>query len=176
MTKRQDPKGKKKAPSTKRKSKGVISETTQGVAVQRSAGRPSVFSIEVANVILDRMSKGESLNAICKEEGMPAESTVRAWALDDVGGIAAKYARARELQAEFWADEIIKLADDSRTGITPKEAQMGVEVTTGDMVERSRIQIEARKWLLSKLLPKKYGDKLEVDNNMNVTVKHKWGS
>ena len=112
--------------------------------------------------ILQRLAGGESLNAICKGEDMPAESTVRAWVLDDIDGIAAKYARARELQAEFWADDMLRIADESREGVKTKETDKGTEITTGDMVERARLQIDSRKWLLSKLLPKKYGDKLDV--------------
>ena len=154
MSKRKDPKASKAKTPAKR-------ETSIP-----TVGRPTKFTEELMEEILIRIAQGESLNAICKGESMPAESTVRAWVLDDVGGISAKYARARELQAEFWADDILRLADESREGIKTKETAQGVEVTTGDMVERTRLQIEARKWLLSKLLPKKYGDKLDMDHNI----------
>lgn len=162
---KQDPKAKKKTVSTKRKPKAAISETSKQVAVQAKAGRPSTFVPEVVATILERLAQGESLNAICKDENMPPESTVRSWVLDDIDGIAAKYARARELQAEYWADEIVKLADESRIGIKTKDTAFGTETTTGDMVERTRLQIETRKWLLSKLIPKKYGDKLDVTSD-----------
>lgn len=70
-----------------------------------------------------------------------------------------KYTRAKELGLERMAEEIVELADESREGVkTTTKGDGSVETVTGDMVERSRLQIESRKWLLSKLKMKKYGD------------------
>jgi hypothetical protein len=60
------------------------------------------------------------------------------------------------------ADQIREIADTCRMGTKTTIKATGTEVTTGDMVDRSRLQIDARKWLASKLAPKKYGDKLEL--------------
>lgn len=129
-------------------------------------GRKSTYTPEISAAICARLADGESLNAICKDEDMPAESTVRAWALDNVHGFTANYARAREIGYEKHADLIIKLADDARIGTkTTRKASGDVETVEGDMVERSRLQIDARKWILSKMLPKKYGDKVAVSGD-----------
>ena len=141
-----------------------------------SPGRPSAYTQELADEVCERMAGGESLNAICKDAHMPHERTVRRWMLDNVEGFSPKYTRARELQAEFWADDILRLSDESRIGEKVKTGPNGEEKTTGDMVERTRLQVESRKWLLSKLFPKKYGDKIEVEQKGEVTVKHKWGA
>lgn len=175
MSKKQEFKPKKKAPSTKGKSPPAIIETPEDIAVQSKAGRPSIYTSEVMSRICERMAKGESLNAICKDEDLPAESTVRAWVLDNLDGISAKYTRAREMQADYWAEDILRIADESRIGTKVKSGPNGEEITTGDMVERTKQQIDARKWLLSKMFPKKYGDKIEVEGNMNTTVRFKWG-
>lgn len=110
--------------------------------------------------ILDRLSQGESLNAICKTEGFPAESTVRLWAKDDVDGFAAKYARAREIGYERLADEILEIADDG-TNDTRTDDEGNV-MTDYDVIQRSKLRVDARKWILSKMLPKVFGDKVDV--------------
>jgi hypothetical protein len=63
---------------------------------------------------------------------------------------------------EAWADRIHHEATTSRMGKKTVEKPEGVEITTGDAVERSRLAVDAMKWTLSKLLPKKYGDKLAI--------------
>ena len=55
---------------------------------------------------------GETLRAICRDEGMPDERTVRRWALDDVEGFAGHYAKAREVGYQSLADELLEIADD----------------------------------------------------------------
>lgn len=124
-----------------------------------------MFNQDKADAICARLADGESLSAVCRDEDMPAESTVRMWAMDDVCGFAAQYARARELGYEHHAEKILSLADECRPGVKRTTKPDGsVEEVEGDMVERSRLQIDARKWLLSKMLPKKYGDKIEHEH------------
>jgi hypothetical protein len=131
-----------------------------------------MFSQEKADIICARLAEGESLNAICKDADMPAESTVRSWALDDVHGFSANYARAREIGYEKHAEQIIDLADEARIGVKiTRKADGGIEEVEGDMVERSRLQIDARKWILAKMLPKKYGDKLDLAHSGTVGVR-----
>jgi hypothetical protein len=92
---------------------------------------------------------------------MPPESTVREWVLDNRGGLAAQYARARELQAEHWADEILEIADDGAGDWHLGEK--GERLVDHDHIQRSRLRVDTRKWLLAKLLPKKYGDKMMAE-------------
>ncbi len=129
-----------------------------------SRGRPTVYTENLADVICRRLAAGESLNVICKTDKFPAESTVRLWAQSGVEGFAAKYARARELQADYYAEEIIKLSDTVRVGIRTEvsedeHGEVTTKEVTGDMVERTRLQIDARKWYASKVAPRKYGDR-----------------
>ena len=108
-------------------------------------GRPSIFSQELADAICDRILEGQSLRHICCEETMPNRSTVLRW-LDEHGDFAAKYARARELQADYMDDLILE------------EAEKADE----DNAAAQRVKIAAYQWRASKLKPKKYGDKLDV--------------
>jgi hypothetical protein len=119
-----------------------------------------MYTQEIADAICARLAEGESLNAICKDDGMPAESTVRAWALDDVQGFGAKYTRARELGYDRLAEELLQIADTPQVGVKTVHKATGAETTEGDMIEHRRLQVDARKWMLAKMLPKKYGDKV----------------
>lgn len=108
-----------------------------------SRGRPSKFTKVLADAICARLADGETLRAICRDKDMPPESTVRTWALDNKD-FYAQYARAREIGYQGLADELTEIADD----------------TKGDPA-RDRLRVDTRKWLLSKALPKVYGDKIE---------------
>lgn len=124
-----------------------------------------------AELILKRLADGESLNAICKDADMPAESTVRSWALKDVEGFAAKYAHAREIGYDRLGEEILQIADTPQLGeIRTTKADGGEEVKYADMIEHRRLQVDARKWMLSKMLPKRYGDKIDHNVTGDMTI------
>ena len=98
------------------------------------------FSQEVFDAICNRMSEGESLRAICKTTGMPNKRTVMRW-LEKSEEMQIQYSEAQRLRAECYFDEIIDIAD-SRSD-----------------PQKTRVQIDARKWVLARMNPKKYGDK-----------------
>jgi len=113
------------------------------------------YTPALADAICKRISEGESLRAICRDPDMPSEGTVRGWAREDRDGIGARYRLACELQLDHWADVIIDIADE------------------GDRDPRDRqVRIEARKWVMSKLGPRRYGDRLlvagEAENPLRV--------
>lgn len=129
------------------------------------AGRPSDYTPEMASILCERISKGDSLRAICREDEMPGQSTVFQW-LAANKEFAEQYARAREAQADFYAEEIIEISDDGTNDWMERrsEAEKGAGVNTGwvlngEHVQRSRLRVDARKWFASKVAPKKYGDK-----------------
>jgi hypothetical protein len=126
-------------------------------------GRPSLYTAALAEKICKRLADGESLLKISQDAGFPGEATIRAWALDDVGGFSANYARARAIGYEKLADEILNIADTPVIGSKSVSKATGLEITEGDMIEHRRLQVEARKWMLSKMLPKVYGDRQHVE-------------
>jgi len=114
---------------------------------KRRRGRPTTYSAEIADEICRRLAEGETLRAICRELDIPA-STVLEWVRDDRDGFSERYARARELGYEVMADEIIEIADRG----------------SGDW-QRDRLRVDARKWLLAKALPKRYGDRVTLSGD-----------
>lgn len=97
---------------------------------------------------------------------MPARSTVFLWIQKDAEGFSDQYKAARDFQLEAMADDILGIADTPQLGIKGKTDEHGVliEASTGDMIEHRRLQVDTRKWLLSKMRPEKYGDRLTLAN------------
>lgn len=122
------------------------------------------YNQEVADAICERLVEGESLRSICRDEVMPAISTVFRW-LTLHQDFSEQYARAKEEQADTLADEIIAIADECVIGEKIETNAEGaiVKKVTGDMIERSRLRVDARKWYAGKLKPKKYGDKVSQE-------------
>jgi len=112
---------------------------------------------ELCTEILLRLTEGETLREICRTAGMPSDRTVRRWALDDVAGFGARYARAREIGYLAMADEIIELCDNKDGDFYLDDE--GRRRPDHAAVHRSRLHVDTRKWLLAKCLPKIYGDK-----------------
>ena len=125
-----------------------------------SSGSPRLYTPELATEICLMMAEGFSLREICRAEKFPAESTVRLWAIEDLDGFAARYARAREAQADRWVDEIVEIADDGSNDWMERQRRDGSTevVLDREHVQRSTLRVEARKWLMMKLAPKRYGD------------------
>lgn len=140
----------KKAPEKK----AIVKKT----ADKRPKGRPSKFTDDLAKQICLRLSMGETLRRICRDDGMPAESTVRQWALDDVQGFYAQYVRARDIGLDAMADEILDIADDGENDYVERERKDGSKFTAIDRehVQRSSLRVDTRKWYLSKMAPKRY--------------------
>lgn len=123
-------------------------------------GGQTTYTEEVAARVCELVASGLTLRAACREPGMPPESTVREWVLDDREGFAARYARARELLLEVWADETVEISDESKGDTITDD--YGKERTNHEVVNRSRLRVDTRKWLLSKLKPGQYGDRSTV--------------
>jgi hypothetical protein len=128
-------------------------------------GRPSAFTQEIADAICERMAEGESVRTVCLDEGMPDRSTVHRWLADeDHKSFRDQYARACDARAEKIFEEIIEIADTSVEAEKVTTRSDGKqEVTTGDAVERSKLRVDARKWVVARLAPKKYSEKLNIE-------------
>lgn len=127
-------------------------------AQKKRAGRPSKFTQEIADIICERMSSGLSLNAICKEPGIPNAATVFRW-LEKDKAFRENYTRACETRTDLIFDQILDIADTPKMGVKTINKATGVETVEADMVEHRRLQIDARKWVLGKMSPKKYGER-----------------
>lgn len=123
------------------------------------------FSQPVADAILDRMAGGESLRTICADKGMPNRSTVFRW-LEADEAFRARYALAMDARADALAEEILAIADDGRND-TYVDAE-GKRVVDWDHIQRSKLRVDARRWMAAKLAPKKYGERVELAGNLTV--------
>ncbi|WP_315823022.1 hypothetical protein [Paraflavitalea speifideaquila] len=104
---------------------------------------------------------------------MPAVSTVLKWLRENREDFSAQYARAKEEQADFMIEEMIEIADDGTNDLmTIEKGDISYEVENKEVTNRSKLRVETRKWIASKLKPKKYGEKLETKNeNTNYNSK-----
>ena len=117
-------------------------------------GRPSKYSQELADIICTRLACGESMRSVCRDAAMPVMDTLWRW-IREKRDFSEQYAVAKQESADALIEDILDIADDS----------------AGD-VPRDRLRIDARKWIASKLKPKKYGDKasLDVDSGRDIKI------
>lgn len=114
------------------------------------------YTIELFEAILNKVSDGISLRAACKEAGV-STVTFYEWIGKDETK-ANKYVRACEVRADVLFEQILEIADDSSKDTVITESGISIN---NEFVQRSKLKIDARKWYLSKIMPKKYGDKIE---------------
>ncbi|WP_183905200.1 terminase small subunit protein [Rhizobium sp. BK008] len=135
-------------------------------------GRPTKYTTALADIICERIADGESLRSICRDDTMPAKSTVLAWLVDDdKAAFRTKYAQAREIQADGFVDEMVEIADDGSNDWMKKN--FGDEtrwVENGEVLRRSQLRIATRQWIAEKLKPKKYGAKVELEHGVTGEV------
>ena len=109
-------------------------------------GRPTDYTVELGTEICARIASGESVRSIVKDNAFPSSSTIFRWLLDeDKKGFWEQYEKARNIQAEQLFEELLEIADNEEKDVM-----------------RNRLQIDTRKWYLSKVLPKKFGEKLDL--------------
>lgn len=130
-------------------------------------GRPSVYTQELADGICQTIaSSSKSVRKVCSDLNIPY-GTVLAWLSEGHPNykedFAKQYARAKEMQADFLAEEIIEISDDGSNDTY--EDEDGVEKVNHDVIQRSRLRVDARKWYAGKLRPKKYGDKMDITSD-----------
>ena len=114
-------------------------------------GRPSSYTKKKGDAICLRLAQGDSLVKTCENDALPSTDIVFRWLRADgewAEGFRNNYARARDIQAEYYAQDIVGIADEQCEDSTA--------------VQRNRLRVDTRRWIASKLLPKKYGDKIDV--------------
>lgn len=133
-------------------------------------GRPSKYTDELAAQICAEMSEGRSLKSICEDEGMPHIATIFRWLGDSKHeAFCDNYARAMEMRAQAMFEDMQEIADDAAADYV--ETKKGL-VVVKEIVQRSKLRIETRQWMLMRMAPKKYGDKLQLEGKVDNT--HQW--
>ena len=136
--------------------------------LDRPRGRPSRYSDEIASEVCDRLAAGETLSSICRSPHMPDRHTILDWAIKGRAGFSLRYACARDRQLEFWADELVDIADDASNDWMERNGEVQFN---NENVQRSRLRVDTRKWLLCKLKPDKYGARILSEQEGSVTVR-----
>lgn len=136
-------------------------------APRKGEGRPTIYTKKLGLEICGRIALGESVLSICKDKHMPGHDAVYLWLLDeDKREFSDNYARARSAQAEKMFEEIVSIADDgSNDFMTVVRGKKSYNIEDKEVTNRSRLRVDTRKWYLSKVLPKKFGDKLDLTSD-----------
>ena len=113
-----------------------------------------------------RLGNGESLLKICKDKHMPSRDNVYRRLLNNAE-FYDKYTKAKAAQADTYFEQVIEIADDTSNDWI--EGEDGPKLNS-EHVNRSRLRIDARKWVAGKLRPKVYGDKLDVDGSIEAKL------
>lgn len=123
--------------------------------IVKNAGRPTDYSDELAAEICLRISNGRSVKSICTDKDMPSKTSIYKW-LNEHSVFTDMYREAISQRADYHFDEMLDIADD----VIAESAE----------VAKAKLQIDTRKWILSRMNPRKYGDNIQEDygNNDNV--------
>lgn len=133
------------------KKNGVVEKTS----ANKKKGRPTKFTKELADLILKRIAEGESVRFIARDIDMPNASTIHAWVLDNED-FSKHYARAKDIGMEVEADEIADIASKALKVVK------GTDKSDNARVQAIKLEVDTRKWLLSKKAPKKYGSDRQI--------------
>jgi hypothetical protein len=118
----------------------------------------------IEDVCFQIAENGLSLRQALKQDGKPQMSTWASWVNgsdEESKQYAREYTNAMEQRAELIFEDILNIADSNENDVT--ETEDGREVINHNVINRDRLRVDARKWILSKMIPKKFGDKLELD-------------
>jgi len=149
--------------SGKRKSSKKATDKPDGR--KGRAGRKSTYTTQIAMEVCRRVAEGEWLEQIAGTQGAPGKSALYEWLLKHKE-FADAYARAREIRADAMARELIEIADDGRNDWMAREDPDNPGYTfNGEHVQRSKLRSDNRKWLMARLSPRQYGERVQVAND-----------
>jgi hypothetical protein len=141
----------------------ILSDETPA---KTSKGRKSIYSQELADRICELLATHPiGLVSLCKMyPDLPSPSIIRKWLIEpEKSEFLHQYEIALSMRADLFFDEILEIADSPQIGETITTKAGAKEVTQADMIQHRRLRIDVRKWIVSKLMPRKYGDSTQMD-------------
>lgn len=132
----------------------------------KAKGRPSEYTQEIADLFCELIANGDSLRTACAAKNMPSPATIFKWMREnDI--FLKQYEKATQERTEAMAEELLDIVDDGSNDYMVKTGKDGSEswVLNGENIQRSRLRADTRKWLMAKMKPKKYGDKIDVTSD-----------
>ncbi|WP_369723675.1 hypothetical protein AB8Z38_06790 [Bradyrhizobium sp. LLZ17] len=137
-------------------------------ASPKTTGPYVEFTEEIFAEICERMANGEGLRKICSDRDMPSRSTFLRWVENDTGR-QSKYQKAREALMDWYSEEILAIAWDDSKDTIKREGKD--DLCNHEWIARSRLKVDTLKFLMAKLHPKRYGDKLpEAVEDRNIKI------
>ncbi|QGM98434.1 hypothetical protein [Methylocystis parvus] len=137
-------------------------------ATKKKIGRPTIYTPELAARICAELACGKSLRTVCKANDMPGLETVFRW-LREKPDFRDQYAHAKNESADALVEEMLDIADDGSNDWMEVHGKDGESIgwrLNGEHVQRSRLRVDVRKWAASKLKPKKYGERVEMNHGV----------
>ena len=138
----------------------------------KTGGRPSKYTQDLADEICIRLATGESLRSICKDDHIPHIATIMTWVFKNVKGTESfheQYETARKMQAENLTDEIADIADNGNNDWMEANGDSEGYRVNGEAIQRSRLRVDTRKWIASKILTK-YRDKTTTEHTGTINL------
>ena len=129
-------------------------------------GRKSDYTQEMADKVCDLIIQGQSMRTICKPKTMPNCSTIYKW-LNEVPEFSKHYTHARTESTNALFEELLDICDNASNDWMEVNAQgedRKIWKLNGEHVQRSKLRVDTRKWALSKLQPKKYGERITTEH------------
>lgn len=130
------------------------------------AGRPSDYSQELADKICEKIVMGNSLRSICSDESIPCIATIFNW-FRTHPEFLEQYEIATSARSDTLVEEMLDISDDGTNDWMEKFGKEGEPIgwqVNSEHIQRSRLRVDTRKWIASKLKPKKYGEKQTLEH------------
>lgn len=137
-------------------------------------GAPEIYTKELADKVCSELALGKSLRTVTKDKNMPSMATVFRW-FTSHPEFRTQYDVAKQESADAMGEEIIEISDDGTNDWMEDGYEKGKTPgwhLNGENIQRSKLRVDTRKFLMAKMKPKKYGDKLEVESSGEITHKY----
>jgi hypothetical protein len=146
---------------SKTKPKWINQRVRVDTLPRRKVGRPPMYNSKLAqNICMEVATTARGIDEICEANSkFPKSTTIYRWLIHNPE-FRGMMDAARKSQLDLLQDQIIPISDTPKVGqvVTLDRKGEVIERKASDMIEHRKLQIETRKWMLSKLLPKKFGD------------------
>lgn len=137
---------------------------------KNKGGRPSTYTLDLADSICERLASGESMRSVSRDDSMPVMSTMFKW-IREHEEFSNQYAKAKEESADALTEDMMDIADDgSNDWMELNDPDNPGYRANGEAIQRSKLRVDVRKWAASKLKPKKYGDKQQIEHSGSIDL------
>lgn len=127
----------------------------------KDVGRPTKYTPELAGKICKQIALGNSLRAVCRAEGMPDMSTIYDW-FPLYENFTKQYEKACKDRAESHHEDLNEINEEAIQYAKTNDFNVQAVMTAYKM------KSDNMKWSMSKMVPKKYGDKMDVTSDGKV--------